>query len=84
MSFCPETPEIGTPTTLEARNFLCKPPIEVRFEEKLKPSLRDFERYVTRHLHVSKSGRFLTFSDRESNWQFDSRPFFGHNLCFKY
>jgi hypothetical protein len=29
-------------------------------------------------------GNFLTFSGRESNWQFDSWPFFGHNLCFKY
>jgi len=25
----------------------------------------------------------LTFSGRESNCQFDSQPFFGHNLCFK-
>jgi hypothetical protein len=31
---------------------------------------------VGRHLNTSKSGRFPTFSNRESNWQFDSRPFF--------
>jgi len=35
MSFCPEIPEIGTPTTLEAHNFVCIPLIEVRYEEKL-------------------------------------------------
>ncbi len=40
MSFCPGTLtpkilEIGTPTTLEAHNFLCRPLIEVRFKEKL-------------------------------------------------
>ncbi len=27
--------EIGIPTTLEAHNFLCKPPIEVKFQAKL-------------------------------------------------
>jgi hypothetical protein len=44
MSFCPRTPswnpeipEIGTPTTLEAHNVLCKPPIEVRSKTKLYP-----------------------------------------------
>ncbi len=31
----PEILEIGTPTTLEAHNFLCKPPIHVRSKAKL-------------------------------------------------
>jgi len=38
MSFCPETPEIpkiGTLLTLEAHNFVCRPPIEVSSKEKL-------------------------------------------------
>jgi len=30
-----EIPEIGTTATLEAHNFLCKPPIEVRSKTKL-------------------------------------------------
>jgi hypothetical protein len=30
MSFCPRIP-----TTLEAHNFVCQPPIEIRSEEKL-------------------------------------------------
>jgi hypothetical protein len=34
MSFC-EIPKIGTPVTLEAHNFVCKPSIEVRFKAKL-------------------------------------------------
>jgi len=55
--------------TLEAHNFLCRPLIEVRSKTKLYPSFKTFHRYVARHLHASKSTRFLTF---------------GHNLCFKY
>ncbi len=45
MSFCPETPsgspkipkvpKVGNPATLGAHNFVCKPPIEMRFKEKL-------------------------------------------------
>jgi hypothetical protein len=31
----PEIPKIGTLVTLKAHNFLCRPPIEVRFEAKL-------------------------------------------------
>jgi hypothetical protein len=31
---------------------------------------------VALYLHTLGSGRFPTFSGRESNWQFDSRPFF--------
>jgi hypothetical protein len=29
------SPEIGTPVTLEAHNFLCKPLIEISYKEKL-------------------------------------------------
>jgi hypothetical protein len=35
--------------------------------------LKAFQRYVARHLHAQKLGRFLTFSG----------PSFGHNLCFR-
>jgi hypothetical protein len=35
MSFFPEILEIGTPTILEAHNFLCKPLIGVRSKTKL-------------------------------------------------
>jgi hypothetical protein len=34
------------------------------------------QRYVAHHLHVRKLRRFLTISGWESNWQFDSQPFF--------
>ncbi len=71
-----EVPEIGIPMTLEAHNFVCKPLIEMRFEAKLYPSLKAFQWYVARHLHTNKSRRFLTFSGRESNWQFDFRSLF--------
>jgi hypothetical protein len=35
-----------------------------------------FQWCVTLYLHAPESGWFPTFSGRESNWQFDSRPFF--------
>jgi hypothetical protein len=35
MSFCLETPKIGTPTPLEANNFVCKPLIKVKSKAKL-------------------------------------------------
>jgi hypothetical protein len=36
-SWSPEIFEIGTSTTLEAHNFVCRPSIEVTFEAKLYP-----------------------------------------------
>jgi hypothetical protein len=79
MTFCLGTPKIltiGTFVTLGAHNFACKPLIEMRFKENFYPSLRTFQRYVARHLHIGKLGRFPTFSARESNCQFDFRLFF--------
>jgi hypothetical protein len=48
----------------------------MRSKAKLYPSSRAFQRYVARCMHPSESGRFSTFSGRESNYRFDSRPFF--------
>ncbi len=62
--------------TLEAHNFVCRPPIKVRFKSKLYSLLKAFQRYVAHHLHTSKLGQFSTFSGWKSNWQFDSLPFF--------
>ncbi len=62
----------------EAHNFVCTPSIEVRSEAKLQPLSRFFQGYVAHHLHtkkLGKLGKFLTFSGRESNYQFDSQPF---------
>jgi hypothetical protein len=72
----PEIPKVGILVTLGAHNFICKPPIKKSFKTKLWPLSRAFQWYVARHLHVKKSGWFLTFSGRESNCQFDFRPFF--------
>ncbi len=83
MTFCSETPngsleiaQVGTLATLEPHNFASKLRIEMRLKKKLQPLSKDFQRYVTRCLQTSKLGRFSTFSDRESNCQFDFRPFF--------
>ncbi len=69
----PEIPTIGIPMTLGAHNFACKPLIAMQSKAKLQPSSRVFQWYVARCLHGRKSNRFLTFSGRESNYQFDSR-----------
>jgi hypothetical protein len=74
MAFCPRTP-----ATLRAHNFFCKPLIAMRSKAKLEPSSRAFQRYVARRLNASKSGRFPTFSGRESSLTPD--PSFAHNLC---
>ncbi len=83
MAFClrlpsesPKIPTTGTPVTLRAHNFLYKPLITMSFKAQLQPLSRAFQQYVTRCLHARRLGRFLTFSGRESNCQFDSRPFF--------
>jgi hypothetical protein len=81
MAFCPETPtpkilKVETPPTLGAHNFVSRLLIEMKSQTKLQPLLRAFQRYVARHLHARKLRRFLTFSGRKSNCQFDSRPFF--------
>ncbi len=72
----PEIPTIGTPATLEAHNFLCRPPIAMRSKAKLQLLLRSFQWYVSCCLHARELGRFSTFSGRESNYHFDSWPFF--------
>ncbi len=66
----------GTPATLEPHNFANRLRIAMWSKAKLQLLSRDFQRYVARSLQPSKSGRFPTFSGRESNQQFDSLPFF--------
>ncbi len=58
----PKILEIRTPATLEAHDVLFRTPIEVRYEAKLQPSSRAFQKYVACHLHISKLGRFLIFN----------------------
>ncbi len=72
----PETIPVWTPGTLGIHNVLLKPQIGMRSEAILQFSLRVFQRHVALLLQTSDAGRFQTFSGRESNCQFDSRPFF--------
>ncbi len=72
----PEIPIVETLTTLGVHNFMCRSPIVIRSKENLQPLSRAFQRYVARHLHTRKLGRFPNFSGWESNCQFDSWPFF--------
>ncbi len=94
MSFClgtptfpsgsPEISKIGTPATLQAHNFMCKPPIDVRSKATLYSSSRAFQRYVVCYLQTKKSGNswLLVVESQIDNLTLDLS--FGHNLCFKY
>ncbi len=62
--------------TLGAHNSQLPSLIATRFEPKLEPSSRSFQRHLALSIRRSGRGRFPTFSGRESNCQFDSRPFF--------
>ncbi len=52
----PKIPKVGTPATLGAHDFVCKPSIEMKSKAQLQPSSKAFQWYVARHLHTRKSG----------------------------
>ncbi len=58
----PKILEIMTFVILETPNFSCRSLIEMKSKAKLQPLLRSFQKYVTCHLHASKSGQFFIFS----------------------
>ncbi len=65
-----------SPKTLGAHNSRHRDRIATRSEPNLYPSSRSFQRHIAHLIRTSGRGRFPTFSARESNCQFDSRPFF--------
>jgi hypothetical protein len=72
----PEIPTTRISATLGAHNFVCKPLITMRYETNLYSSSKTLQRYVAHCLLTRKLGQFPTFSGQESNYQFDSWPFF--------
>ncbi len=64
------------PGTLNSHNSSPQPRIGTRSKPILYPSSRSFQRRVALPQRTSGAGRFPTFNGRESNCQFDSRPFF--------
>ncbi len=65
-----------SPGTLGAHNSRLQSPVVMRSKPKLQPLSRSFQRHVALSIRRSGRGRFPTFSGRESNCQFNSRPFF--------
>ncbi len=65
-----------SPGTLGAHNSRLQSLIATRSKPKLYPSSRSFQRRVALSIRRLRRGRFPTFNGRESNCQFDSRPFF--------
>ncbi len=65
-----------SPGTLRAHNSQLQSLIATRSKPNLYPSPRSFHRRIALSIRRSRRGRFPTFSGRESNCQFDSRPFF--------
>jgi len=81
MAFFPGTPKFpklsrNYPRTLGACNSRLLGLITTRSKPNLYPSSRSFQQHITISIRRSGRGLFPTFSSRESNWQFDSRPFF--------
>ncbi len=76
----PKSRIFRTPAILRLHNFRSRPPIDSPSEAKLQVLSRPFQRYVARFLQPSISGRFSTFSGRESKLadsrDFDSQAFF--------
>ncbi len=70
-----ESQNCQSQVTLGPHNFACRL-LKMKHQAKLQPSSRAFQQCVAHHLHTTKSCRFPTFNGRESNYQFDSRPFF--------
>ncbi len=62
--------------TLGAHNSRLRSLIATRSKPNLQPSSRSFQQRIELSIRRSERGRFLTFSGRESNCQFDSLPFF--------
>ncbi len=65
-----------SPGTLGAHNYRLPGLIATRSKPNLQPSSRSFQRRIALSIRRLGRGRFPTFSGRESNCQFDSRPFF--------
>ncbi len=65
-----------SPGTLGVHNSRLSGLIATRSKPKLQPSSRSFQHHVALSIRRLGTGRFPTFSGRESNCQFDSRPFF--------
>ncbi len=72
----PKIVPVWTPGNLGAHNSQLRPLIGIRSKANLQLSSRAFQQCVTLHLHTPGFSRFPTFSGQESNWQFDSWPFF--------
>ncbi len=65
-----------SPGTLGAHNSRLQSLIATRSKPNLYPTSRSFQRRIALSIWRLERGRFPTFSGRESNCQFDSRPFF--------
>jgi len=90
MSFCPKTPKWESwnsqnwdSATLQAHNFVCRPPIEVRFEQSCSPH-QDLSNGMW-HATCMQGNRgeswLLVVGSQIANLTPD--PSFGYNLCFK-
>ncbi len=83
MALFPGTPKLESrncpgwsPGTLGAHISRLPSLIKTRSKPKLQLSSRAFQRHVVLPIRMSATGRFPTFSGRESNCKFDSRAFF--------
>jgi hypothetical protein len=83
MSFCPGTPKLGVPKFSKLKLPQLWRAITSCENVWLKWSLKqscspyqELSKDMWHHMHATNSRWFLTFSGQESNWHFDSQPFF--------
>ncbi len=65
-----------SPKTLGAHNSRLQSLITTRSKPNLQPLSKSFQRRVALSIRMSGRGRLPSFNGRESNCQFDSRPYF--------
>jgi hypothetical protein len=79
----PEIPRVGTPMTLGAHNFVCRPWIEMRFKESCSP----YQQISNNVLHATcmqgnrVDSQLLVVESQIAN--LTPGLSFGHNLCFR-
>ncbi len=79
----PEIPKLGTPTTLGAHNFLCRPQIEMRLKKNCSPCRELCNGMWHTTCTQGNRGDFRILVVGSQIVNSTPNPSFGHNLCFR-
>jgi hypothetical protein len=82
LSGSPEIPKVGTPTTLGAHNFVCRPPIEWSLKQSYSPCRKLSNNISHATYKQGNRGNSQLLVARSQIDNLIHGPSFGHNLCF--